>query len=132
MSPLITLLARLLTDVNPCENTQIIVKNPLDLFSLIPYNNHVRVQKHLLCSLIALCSIFSTIITTTSEDSSHQSMTFRFSWMVLETLVENSIRILRECPHSITSRRSDGAGNVLTTMLLRQHSALKYKKRSLP
>ena len=115
MSPLITLLARILTDVNPCENTQIIVKN-LDLFSLIPYNNHVRVQKHLLCSLDSQRSIFSTIITTTSEDSSHQSMTFRFSWMVLETLVENSIRILRECPHSIISRRSDGAGNVLTTM----------------
>ena len=54
-------------------------------------------------------------------------MTFRFSWMVLETLVENSIRILRECPHSIISRRSDGAGNVLTTMCPVMYNGRVYR-----
>ncbi|AYR02191.1 hypothetical protein [Synechococcus phage S-E7] len=46
MSPFVVLLARHLTIVNPCENMQINVRNPLDLFLTFLYNNLVRVEKH--------------------------------------------------------------------------------------
>ncbi|ADO97987.1 hypothetical protein SSSM5_083 [Synechococcus phage S-SSM5] len=46
MSPLITPLARLLTVVNPCENTRTHVQRVLTDMPIMPYNNTVRVQKH--------------------------------------------------------------------------------------